>query len=299
MTTMSILGRPLFEDKHVKEYLLLGEDELQRVIEQQKGGGKQGDMKERYHSANDKTITEKTYMNSEEEEDFPLAKQLDKWKGMDRDHVLKAFREYVIMNRWVKDFLRKGSPLPNNLDLQDILKYLRKITKKYKSQFIELGLIGYKNVKPQTTPQFREIGVGTNKPTGMKTIGVGSSPIPSTSKHMYSSSSASSSGSSTPTHKWVEDEDEWKDVLDSINEFNKEQANKGKKKFVTESDISNAGQAWLSGAPAKEFGLEWSDDDDDEFYSMPPQKGSGRKRVLDEEDYYPFPVFNKKWVKVE
>ena len=68
---------------------------------------------------------------------------------------------------------------------------------------------------------------------------------------------------------------------------------------MTESDISNAGQAWLSGAPAKEFGLEWSDDDDDEFYSMPPQKGSGRKCVLDEEDYYPFPVFNKKWVKVE
>ena len=40
MTTMNISGRPLFEDKYIKEYLLLGEDELQRVIEQQKGGGK-------------------------------------------------------------------------------------------------------------------------------------------------------------------------------------------------------------------------------------------------------------------
>ena len=144
MTTMNILGRPLFEDKYIKEYLLLGEDELQRVIEQQKGGGKQGNVKEKYHSANDKTILEKTYLNSEK--DFPLEKQLDKWKGLDRDHVLKVFREYVIMNKWVKDFLRKGSPLPNNLSLQDVLKYLRKIKRKYKSQFIELGLIGYKNI---------------------------------------------------------------------------------------------------------------------------------------------------------
>ena len=115
---------------------------------------------------------------------------------------------------------------------------------------------------------------------------------------MYSSSS----GSSTPTYKWDSEEEEWgelkKSVLDNINEFNKKQASEGKKKFVTESDIK---QSWLSGTPHKEFDLEISDDDDsdneiEEFYLM---KGSGRKRVLDEEDYYPFPAFNKKWVKVE
>ena len=135
----------------------------------------------------------------------------------------------------------------------------------------------------------------------MKTIGVGSSPIPSTSKHTYSSSSASSSGTLSPipskTWKWVEGEDKWGDddsdvdeILFNINEFNKKQASEGKKEFVTESDLA---AAWN-----KEFGDD-DDDNDDRFYSMPPQKGSGRKRVLDEEDYYPFPVFNKKWVKVE
>ena len=291
---MNILGRPLFEDNYVKEYLSLGEEELQRVMEQQKGGGKQGNIREKYNSANDKTIVEKTYLNSEE--DFPLEKQLDKWKGLDRDHVLKAFREYVIMNRWVKDFLRKGSLLPKNLGLQDVLKYLRKITKKFKSQFIELGLIGYKNINPQTTPQFREIGVGTNNPTHSVGVGPSTSSSGAGPSHIYSSSS----GSSTPIYKWDSEEDDWdeetKNVLDSINEFNKKQASEGKKEFVTKSDIA---QKWLSGTPAKEFDLELSDDDDDEFYSVTSQKGSGRKRVLYEEDYYPFPVFNKKWVKVE
>ena len=261
MTAMNILGRPLFEDKFVKEYLLLGEEELQRLMNQQKGSGKQGNMREKYHSANDKTIVEKTYLNSEEE-NFPLENQLDKWKGLDRDHILKAFKEYVIMNRWIKDYLRNGSPFPNKLNLQDVVAYLKKIKKKYKSQFIEMGLIGYKNVKPQTTPQFREIGVGTNKPT--HSIGVGPSTSPSAAgpSHVYSSSS---SGSSTPTYKWVEDEDEWSDVLESINEFNKNQAMKKKKKFVTESDISDIGASWLSETPAKEFGLDWSDDDSQLF----------------------------------
>ena len=322
MTAMNVLGRPLFEDKHVKEYLLLGEEELQRVMEQQKGGGKQGDEKERYRSANDATITRKTYMNSEEEEEnYPLAKQLDKWKGMDRDHVLNAFREYVIMNRWLRDYLRKGSPLPDNLEFQDVVKYLRKIKKKYKTQFIELGLIAYKNVKPQTTPQFRAIGVGTTttKPP-THSVGIGSTTSSSVAGPSHAHSSMS--GSSTSTYgwdseeedwdelkksvlseidekkkkkkiTWVKGEDDWGDVIENVNEFNKEQASEGKKKYLTEDDIANAGELWMSGQLPEPYD---SDDSDDSEES--PQKGKGRKRVLDEEDYYPFPVFNKKWVKV-
>ena len=39
---------------------------------------------------------------------------------------------------------------------------------------------------------------------------------------------------------------------------------------MTESDISDVGQAWMSGE------LQPPDsDDDDEYYSMQPQKGSG------------------------
>ena len=63
-------------------------------------------------------------------------------------------------NRCVKDFLRNGSPFPNNLALQDVLKYLKRIKGKYRSSFIEMGLIGYKNVKPQNTPQFHSVGAG-------------------------------------------------------------------------------------------------------------------------------------------
>ena len=46
---------------------------------------------------------------------------------MNKDHVLRAFKEYVTMNRWVKDFLRNGSHFPNNLTLQDVVKYLKRI----------------------------------------------------------------------------------------------------------------------------------------------------------------------------
>ena len=96
--------------------------------------------------------------------------------------------------------------------------YLRKITKKYKSQFIEVGLIGYKNVKPQTTPQFREIGVGTtaNKPT--HSVGISVGPLSSVAGPSHAHSSVS--GSSTPTHGWDSEKEEWdedtKKVLDSI-----------------------------------------------------------------------------------
>ena len=83
-----ILGGPLYEDQFIKEVLLLGEDEFRQLT--QKRNGKQGNMKRKYRSVDDETIVEKTYLNSNDE-DFPLEKQLDKWKGMDKDHVLRAF----------------------------------------------------------------------------------------------------------------------------------------------------------------------------------------------------------------
>ena len=116
--------------------------------------------------------------------DFPLDKELDKWKGMDRDYVLKAFKEYVSMNRWVKYFLRKGTPFPSNLTLQDVLNYVRKIKNKYRTNFIEKALIGYKNVRPQNNPQFRSIGTGSNV-NNRNSIGINADQRPISSSNPY------------------------------------------------------------------------------------------------------------------
>ena len=43
---------------------------------------------------------EKTFLNSDDE-NFPLEKELDKWKGMDKDHVLIAFKEYEQMGKGI------------------------------------------------------------------------------------------------------------------------------------------------------------------------------------------------------
>ena len=156
----SILDRPLYEDRYLKEVLLLGEDELQRLI--QEGRGKGQDVVETiYRSTDDQITVEKTFLNSDDV-NFPLEKELDTCRGMDNDHVLTAFKEYVTMIKWVKDFLRNKTPFPNNLKLQDVLKYINKIRKKYKTDFLQMGLIGFKNVNPATTPQSRTVDVGTN-----------------------------------------------------------------------------------------------------------------------------------------
>ena len=127
MTTTNFLRRPLYEDQHVKEVLLLGEDELQRLAQSGRGKGKDN-LETRYRSPDDEVIVEKSFLNSEDE-NFPLEKTLDKWKGMDKDHILTAFKEYVTMTKWIRNFLRNNTPFPNNLSLQDVLKYLNKIKK--------------------------------------------------------------------------------------------------------------------------------------------------------------------------
>ena len=228
---------------------MLGEDEFRQLT--QKGNGKQRNMKGKYRSVDDETIVEKTYLNSNDE-DFPLEKQLDKWKGMDKDHVLRAFKEYVTMNRWVKDFLRNGSPFPNNLTLQDVLKYLKRIKGKYRFSFIEMGLIGY-NVKPQTTPHFLSVGAGPDNNINRNFMGTntGQSPTPSIdpygdddddndhfphkSKHYYTPSSSLSSIS-----------------LEEIIEYNEDVAKKGGKDFIEEDDLDGLNLLKLrSGKPYK------------------------------------------------
>ncbi|XP_068749377.1 uncharacterized protein [Montipora capricornis] len=77
MTTTNFLRRPLYEDQHVKEVLLFGEDELQRLAQSGRGKGKDN-IETRYRSPDDEVIVEKSFINSEDE-NFPLEKALDKW----------------------------------------------------------------------------------------------------------------------------------------------------------------------------------------------------------------------------
>ncbi|XP_068674539.1 ATP-binding cassette sub-family F member 1-like [Montipora foliosa] len=114
MTTTNFLSRPLYEDQHVKEVLLLGEDELQRLAQSGRGKGKDN-LEIRYRSPDDEVIVEKSFLNSEDES-FPLEKALDKRKGMDKDHILTAFKEYVTMTKSGKTYgLKEKSLIPKSL----------------------------------------------------------------------------------------------------------------------------------------------------------------------------------------
>ena len=176
-----------------------------------------------------------------------------------------------------------------------------------------MGLIGYKNVNPQTIPQFGTLGVGTVN-LNRNSIATGTDSHESPTIFLENLFSHSTPSHSTPSHSRIIS-------LEEINELNRKIGASGGTGFLEEDDLDflNRGVELRSGktyglkenpiipkslrkVPAKsplteeirKLNTRRDKDDDDDDSDESDMYGSGQKRSLDQLDDYPFPVFQKK-----